>query len=123
MWPRCGHRRAAASTRTWPDTSLGIAAQHGRLRERPAGADIVGDDLDGTIERAVAGKPEHKVDVVLLTEIHHFRAAQGDSGSGPVPADAAYEPAQMASDLLTGRRLAGAQQHRQRPTSRNVVDM
>jgi hypothetical protein len=61
---------------------------HGRLRERTAG--IVGDDLDGTIERALAGKPEHKVDVVLLAEIHHFRAAvvtiaaQGDSGSRPV---------------------------------------
>jgi len=65
----------------------------------------------------------------LLAEIHHFRAAvvtiatQGDSGSRPVPADAAYEPAQMASDLLTGRRLAGAQQHRQRPAGRDVVDM
>ena len=78
MWPRCGHRRAY-----------------------------------GTIERAVAGKPEHKVDVVLLAEIHHFRAAvvtigtQCDSGRRPVPVDAAHEPAQMASDLLTGRRLAG----------------
>jgi hypothetical protein len=29
----------------------------------------------------------------------------------------------MASDLLTGRRLAGAQQHRQRPAGRDVVDM
>ena len=80
------------------------------------------------VERAVAGKPEHKVDVVLLAEIHHFRAAvvtiatQGDSGSRPVPADVAYEPAQMASDLLTGRCLAGAQQHRQRPAGRDVVD-
>jgi hypothetical protein len=42
---------------------------------------------------------------------------------GQVPADAAHEPAQMASDLLTGRRLAGAQQHRQRPAGRDVVDM
>src|SRR5262245_5353173 len=48
-----------------PIHRLGIATQHGRLRERTAGADIVGDDLDGTIERAVAGKPEHKVDVVF----------------------------------------------------------
>src|SRR5215813_12410472 len=48
-----------------PIHCLGIATQHGRLRERTAGADIVGDDLDGTIERAVAGKPEHKVDVVF----------------------------------------------------------
>ena len=74
-------------------------------------------------------KPEHKVDVVLLAEIHHFWAAvvtiatQGGSGSRPVPADAAYEPAQMASDLLTRRRLAGAKQHRQRPAGRDVVDM
>ena len=84
-----------------PIHRLGIATQHGRLRERTAGADIVGDDLDSTIERAVAGKPEDKVDVILLAEIHHFRAAvmtiatQSDSGSRPVPADAAYEPAQM----------------------------
>ena len=84
-----------------PIHRLGIAAQHGRLREHTAGADIVGDDLDGTIERAVAGKPEHKVDVVLRAEIRHFRAAvvtiatQGDSGSRPVPADTACEPAQL----------------------------
>jgi hypothetical protein len=43
--------------------------QHGRTRERTAGADIVGDDLDGTIERAVAGKPEDEIDAVLLAEI------------------------------------------------------
>src|SRR5262249_53159540 len=65
----------------------------------------------------------------LLAEIHHFRAAvvniatQGDSGSRTVPADAAYEPAQMARDLLTGRRRAWTQQQRQRPARRDVVDV
>jgi hypothetical protein len=49
-------------------------------------------------------------------------ATQGDSGSRPVPADAEYEPApQMASDLLTGRRLAGAQQWRIKHDSFRVI--
>src|SRR5215467_12759432 len=109
MWPRCGHRRAAASTRTWPDTS----SRHSRAARAPArahGGCGYRRRRSRRHDRACrCRKPEHKVDVVLLAEIHHFWAAvvtiatQGDSGRRPVPADAAYEPAQMASDLLTAR--------------------
>jgi len=50
-------------------------------------------------------------------------AAQGDRGIGPVRLDAPVQPADMAGDLGTRRRLAGAQQHRHRPTGRGVVDV
>ncbi len=50
-------------------------------------------------------------------------AADREVGRGPMPADAADEPAQMAPHLLTRRGLAGTQQHRYRPRHCRVIDM
>ena len=50
-------------------------------------------------------------------------AADRDVGRGPMPADAADEPAQMAAHLLTRRRLAGTQQYRYRSRRCRVIDM
>ena len=50
-------------------------------------------------------------------------AAQGDAGIGPVLLDTPVQPTDMAGDVATRRRLAGAQQHRHRPPGRGVVDM
>ena len=50
-------------------------------------------------------------------------AADGDPGLRPVPADAADETAQMAAHLDARGRLAGAQQHGDRPARRRVVDV
>src|SRR6266480_5921617 len=50
-------------------------------------------------------------------------AANRDVGRGPMPADAADEPTQMAAHLLTGRRFARTQQYRYRPRHRRVIDM
>src|SRR5690242_15810991 len=50
-------------------------------------------------------------------------AADRDVGRGPMPADAADEPAQMAAHLLTGRRFARTQQYRYRPRHCRVIDM
>ena len=50
-------------------------------------------------------------------------AADGDAGIRPVPADAADEAAQPSADFLTRWRLAGAQDHGDRPASGGVVDM
>ena len=49
--------------------------------------------------------------------------ADRNLGQGPVPADTADEPAQMAAHLLARRRLARAQQHRHRSADRGVLDM
>jgi hypothetical protein len=49
--------------------------------------------------------------------------ADRNLGQGPVPADTADEPAQMAAHLLARRRLARAQQHRHRSADRGVIDM
>jgi hypothetical protein len=54
---------------------LTIAVHHGRLCERASGADIVGDDLDGTIEHSVAGKPEDELDAVCGQSILSGRPA------------------------------------------------
>jgi len=52
-------------------------------------------------------------------------AADRDVGGGPMPADAADEPTQMAAHLLTGRRFARAQpqQYRYWPRHRRVIDL
>ena len=50
-------------------------------------------------------------------------AADGDPGLWPVPSDAADQAAQVTADLGARGRLAGAQQHGDRPARRRVVDM
>ena len=50
-------------------------------------------------------------------------AADRDVGRGPMPTDAADEPAQMAAHFLTRRGLAGTQQYCYRPRHRRVIDM
>jgi hypothetical protein len=51
---------------------FGLAAQDRRLRERAAGADVIGCDLDGAFEGGIAGQAEDEVDVVFLAEIGKF---------------------------------------------------
>ena len=97
--------------------------------ECAAGADVVGDLLDGVGEDCIAGQTKNEIDAVFFAPRHHLRtavmpvAADRDVGRGPIPADAADEPAQMAAHLLTRRRLAGTQQYRYRPRHRRVIDM
>ena len=50
-------------------------------------------------------------------------AADGDVRLRPVFADAADEAAEMATHLLARGRLAGAQDDRDRPAGRRVVDV
>ena len=50
-------------------------------------------------------------------------AADGDVRLRPVFADAVHEAAQMAAHLLARGRLAGAQQDRDRPGGRRVIDV
>ncbi len=112
-----------------PVSGLGEAAQAGLLLQRPAGADVVGGFVDQPVEDPVAGQAEEIIDAVRLAPVHRLGAAvvavaaDGDVGRGPAAADLADQPAQMAADLLTGWRLAGAQDHRHRPARRRIVDM
>jgi hypothetical protein len=50
-------------------------------------------------------------------------AADGNPGVWPVPADATNQPTQMTTCLGARGRLAGAQQHGDRPACRRVVDV
>jgi len=93
---RSVHRRVEPSPRTWPDQDLalirlglirlgltkrlGIAAHHGCLRQCPTRADVVGSDVDGTIEHGIAGEAEVEVDAAIVAEIYHFRAATSLQG-------------------------------------------
>ena len=97
--------------------------------ECAAGADVVGRFLNGVGEYRIAGQTKDEIDTVFFTPTHHLRAAvmpvaaDRDVGRGPMPADAADEPAQMAAHLLTRRRLAGTQQYRYRSRRCRVIDM
>src|SRR5689334_6638355 len=99
-------------------TGLGETAQAGFMIECAAGADVVGGRLDGIVEDRIAGQTEDEIDAVFFAPRHHLRAAvmpvaaDRNVGRGPMPADAADEPTQMAAHLLTGRRFARAQQYR-----------
>ena len=112
-------------------TGLGIAAQHRLPACGTIDADCIrGADDDGVgMQRPVAGKPEHVIDLVGLAPCHNLGAAimtvaaQRDAGFGPVRLDTPVQSADMAGDLGARRRLAGAQQHRHRPAGGGVVDM
>lgn len=74
-----------------------------------------------TSQDSIAGQAQQIVDVIGFTPVHHFRSAimavtaDSDVRVRPVTPDLANRPADMASGLLAGRRLASAQQNRKRP--------
>src|SRR6266403_1374299 len=104
-----------------PIACLGEAAQAGLLVERAAGANVVRGLIDQPVEHAVAREAKDEVEVVLVAPFHDLRAAvmtvasDRDPGLRPVPADATDETAQVTADLDARGRLAGAQQHGDRP--------
>src|SRR5690349_14329560 len=97
--------------------------------ECAAGTNVVGGRVDGGGEYCIAGQANEAFGAGCFATRHHLRAdvrpvaVDRDGGCGPMPADAADEPAQMAAHLLTGRRLAGTQKYRYRPRHRRVIDM
>src|SRR5271167_4230969 len=75
------------------------------------------------------GRPKTKSTPFSSHHFHDLRAAvmavaaNGDPGLWPVPADATDETTQVTAHLDARGRLAGAQQHGDRPARRRVVDM
>ena len=108
---------------------FGIAAQDRRRGERATGADVIGGDVDGTVEYSITGQAENEVDGVFLAEIHDFRpavmtvATDGDPRVRPVPADTPQKAPQMRGDFLARWRLAGSQNDRDRPAGGGVIDV
>ena len=131
--PRCGLDAGAGATLLVPGlgliTGLCETAQAGFIIECAAGADVIGGLFDGVSEECIAGQTKDEVDAVFFAPRHHLRAAvmpvaaDRDVGRGPMPADPADEPTQMAAHFLTRRGLAGTQQYRYRPRYRRVIDM
>src|SRR6202040_2757869 len=93
---------------------LRVAARDWYLFQRAASADIVGLNFDG------GGEKLDVIETIVLAPVPHLAAAimavapDGDLGCGPVRADAADDPAQMAAHFLAGRCLAWPQNDRER---------
>jgi hypothetical protein len=107
---------------------LGIAAHHGLIVDRAFGSNGVGGLVDLSCERLGAGQAKDVVDAVLLTPGRRLGAgvmavaAEGDVRFGPAPANVPDQAAQMRTNLNAARRLAGAQDNRNRPAALGVVD-
>src|SRR6202158_3765095 len=110
-------------------TPLCEAPQAGLLVERAARANVVGGLIDQPVEHGVAGQTEDEVDAILVAPLHDLRAAvmtvaaDGDARRRPVLPYAADQAAQVTADLDARGRLAGAQQHGDRPARRRVIDV
>ena len=110
---------------------LRISTQLAAATDRAIGGATVGFRHDDGIrmKRGIAREPEDIVDAILFAPLHRLGAAivavapQSDVGLGPMAPDAPDEPPDMAGDFGARRRLAGAQQHRNRPASFGVVDV
>ena len=81
------------------------------------------------LSTALPGRPKNVVEGIGFAPRHHFGtavmtiAADGQARVRPMTADAAHQAAQMAADFVSGRCLAGPQQHRHRARGGSVVDM
>ncbi len=80
-------------------------------------------------QRGVGRQAEYVTDPGRLAERHDLGptvvpvSADGDVGIGPVLADMTHQAPDVAGTFGTRRRLAGAQQHRDRTAGRSVVDV
>jgi len=110
-------------------TTPTVGSQNHMLLLCPFDRAGVGDIHDPRIraQGGVGGKPEEVVDAAAVAPFHDFGptvmaiAGQSDVGCGPVAANMAHQTPDMASHLRTGGRLAGPQQHGDRPACCRVV--